>query len=265
MRVAIYIRVSSLDQAREGYSLAAQEKTLRKWCDDHRHEVYQVYEDAGISGKDIAHRPAMQLLIADAKSKKFDLVLFWALSRFTRSVSDLYTTLSSFSKWEVSLRSHTEAFDTSTPFGRAMIGIIGIFAQLERELTGERVAAAMQERAHQGGLTTHLMLGYDYVKATKSTPGYLKINPQESKQVRFIFDEYLRTESLAAVVRACQERDYRGKLGKPLAPSTIRKVLYKGVRYTGKNVFHGQVCPGTAPVIISEEVFEAVQRVIKSK
>lgn len=92
-RVAIYIRVSTLDQAREGYSLEAQEKTLRKWCIDRKYEVADLYADRGISGKDIEHRPDMSRLLKDAKEGKFDTVLFWALSRFTRSVSDLYSTI----------------------------------------------------------------------------------------------------------------------------------------------------------------------------
>lgn len=145
-QVAIYIRVSTLDQAREGYSLDAQEKTLRKWCEERKYNVYDLYADKGISGKDIKHRPDINRLLNDAKNGKFDLVLFWALSRFTRSVSDLYSTMEKFQQWNISMVSYTEAFDTSTPMGRAMIGIVGVFAQLERELTSERVSAAMAER-----------------------------------------------------------------------------------------------------------------------
>lgn len=89
LRVAIYIRVSTYDQAREGYSLEAQENALRKWCADRNYQVYEIYADRGISGKDIDHRPDMKRLLQDAKEEKFDMVIFWALSRFTRSVSDL--------------------------------------------------------------------------------------------------------------------------------------------------------------------------------
>ncbi len=112
-RVAIYIRVSTLDQAREGYSLDAQEKTLRKWCDDRRYEIFDLYADKGISGKDIEHRPDMNRLLKDAREGKFNVVLFWALSRFTRSVSDLYSTMEKFQKWNIDMVSYTEAFDRS--------------------------------------------------------------------------------------------------------------------------------------------------------
>ena len=135
-KAAIYIRVSTLDQARDGYSLTTQETTLRKWCADHGYIVYDLYADRGISGKDIDHRPDMIRLMRDAKEGKFNIVIFWALSRFTRSVQDLYATMEKFQRWDISMVSYTESFDTSTPMGRAMIGIVGVFAQLERELTG---------------------------------------------------------------------------------------------------------------------------------
>ena len=68
-RVAIYIRVSTLDQAREGYSLEVQEKTLRKWCNDRKYYVFDLYADQGISGKDIEHRPNMNRLLEDARER----------------------------------------------------------------------------------------------------------------------------------------------------------------------------------------------------
>ena len=116
-RVAIYIRVSTLDQAEEGYSLEAQEKSLRKWCHDRKYDVYDLYADRGISGKDIDHRPDMTRLLSDARQEKFDLVLFWSLSRFTRSVADLYRTMELLEKHNIDLVSYTESFETSTPMG----------------------------------------------------------------------------------------------------------------------------------------------------
>lgn len=164
--VAIYIRVSTLDQAREGYSLEAQEKALRKWCAERGHIVYDLYADRGISGKDIKNRPEMSRLLKDAKEGKFNTVLFWALSRFTRSVADLYSTMEMLQKQSIAMVSYTEAFDTSSPMGRAMIGIVGVFAQLERELTGERVQTAMAERAAQG--KEHALKSLDTPKKVKT-------------------------------------------------------------------------------------------------
>ncbi len=256
-RVAIYIRVSTLDQAREGYSLEAQEKKLRKWCTDRKYIVFDIYADRGISGKDIEHRPDMNRLLHDAKEGKFDMVIFWALSRFTRSVSDLYTTMERFQKWNVSMVSYTESFDTSTPMGRAMIGVVGVFAQLERELTSERVFAAMEERAEQGKRTCHEVLGYD-----KSGKDSFIINPKEAEYVRFCFTQYLLRKNLSEVAFVCKEKGYRGKRGKIPTAYSIQKIITRPV-YCGYNSFCGQIYKGDYEAIVDVETFNKVQSLLK--
>lgn len=255
-RVAIYIRVSTLDQAREGYSLEAQEKTLRKWCDDRKYIVSDLYADRGISGKDIEHRPDMTRLLKDAKENKFDTVLFWALSRFTRSVSDLYSTMEKFQKWNVSMVSYTEAFDTSTPMGRAMIGIVGVFAQLERELTSERVSAAMEERASQGKRTCSEVLGYN-----KSGKDSFVINESEAEYVRFCFEQYLIRKNLSEVAKEARGKGYRGKRGKMPEAWSIQKIITRPI-YCGYNSFCGNIYKGNFDGIIDIETFNRVQSLL---
>ena len=256
-RVAIYIRVSTLDQAREGYSLEAQEKTLRKWCDDRRYKVFDLYADKGISGKDIEHRPDMNRLLKDAKEEKFDIILFWALSRFTRSVSDLYSTMEKFQKWNVDMVSYTEAFDTSTPMGRAMIGIVGVFAQLERELTSERVSVAMAERASQGKRTCSEILGYDL-----DGKDSFKINEEEAEYVRFCFREYLLRKNLSEVAYEANKRGFRGKRGKKPTAWSIQKILTR-TQYCGFNTFLGEIYKGNYESIIDVEIFNKVSALLK--
>ena len=132
MRVAIYIRVSTLDQAREGYSLSAQRKALTRWAEEREYEVVYCYADEGISGKDISHRPAMMQMLADVKAGKIDIVLVWALSRLTRSVADLYNTWSLLEKYHCGLVSLTESFDATTVWGRTMMGMLAVLAQRAR-------------------------------------------------------------------------------------------------------------------------------------
>lgn len=257
--IAIYIRVSTLDQAREGYSLDAQEKTLRKWCDDKGYLVYDLYADRGISGKDIEHRPEMGRLLHDAEEGKFKSVIFWALSRFTRSVSDLYDTMEKFQKWNVSMVSYTESFDTSTPMGRAMIGIVGVFAQLERELTAERVSAAMAERAAQGKRTCHEVLGYDIVG--KDT---FKINEKEAEYVKFCFEQYLNLKSLSDVARLDIKKGYCGKRGKKPEAESIHKIITRPI-YCGYNSFLGEIYKGSHPPIIDVGTYNKVQSLLKKQ
>jgi site-specific DNA recombinase len=256
-RIAIYIRVSTLDQAKEGYSLEAQEKTLRKWCDDRKYEIFDLYADKGISGKDIEHRPDMNRLLEDAKVRKFDIVLFWALSRFTRSVSDLYSTMEKFKEWNIDMVSYTEAFDTSTPMGRAMIGIVGVFAQLERELTSERVSAAMAERASQGKRTCSEILGYDL-----DGKDSFKINEEEAKYVRFCFTEYLLRKNLSEVACEANKRGFRGKRGKKPTAWSVQKILTR-TQYCGFNIYLGEIYKGDYESIIDVETFNRVSALLK--
>lgn len=258
-KVTMYIRVSTLDQAREGYSLEAQEKTLRKWCADRKYIVYDLYADRGISGKNIEDRPDMTRLLDDAKEKRFEIVIFWALSRFTRSVLDLYDTIDKFAKWNISMVSYTEAFDTSTPMGRAMIGVIGVFAQLERELTGERVAAAMAERAAQGKRTCSEVLGYDL-----DGKDSFKINIKEAEYVRFCFNQYLVCKNLTKVAEQCCRRGYNGKRGKTPTAWSIQKILTRPI-YCGYNIFDGEVYKGKHEPIIKKETFNKVQQLLKAQ
>lgn len=256
-RVAIYIRVSTLDQAKEGYSLDAQEKALKKWCIDRKYEIFDLYADEGISGKDIEHRPNMNRLLKDAKERKFDIVLFWALSRFTRSVLDLYNTMGKFQEWDIDMISYTEAFDTSTSMGRAMIGIIGVFAQLERELTGERVSAAMAERASQGKRMCSEILGYDL-----DGKDSFKINEKESEYVRFCFEKYLLYKNLSEVAQEAEKNGFKGKRGKKPTAWAVQKILTRP-EYCGYNIYLGELYKGNYEAIIDIDTFNKVSTLLK--
>lgn len=256
MKVAIYIRVSTLDQALEGYSLAAQRRSLEGWAKANDHEVVGIYEDAGISGKDIVHRPAMKKLIADAHSRQFDIVLCWALSRLTRSVADLYNTWETLSSKDISLVSYTESFDTSTPTGRAMMGLLGVFAQMERELTSERVKAAMEERARQGKRTCSEVLGYDLDGSDS-----LRINAHEAEIVQYIFDRYLTYRNLSAVAELCRLKGYCGKRGRVFKAWHIKIILTRPI-YVGYNYYHGNLYKGAHPPIIDLAKFNRIQIIL---
>lgn len=256
MRVAAYIRVSTLDQAREGYSLAAQHGSLKRWASDHGHTIVDIYEDPGISGKDIAHRPAMVRLLDDVQKDKFDILVVWALSRLTRSVADLYDIWDHLNNHSVSLISYTEGFDTTKPMGRAMMGILGVFAQMEREITAERVIAATMERAAQGKRTCSEVLGYD-----RDGKDSLKINEKEAEYVRFAYLTYLRTHNLSYTAEMAALRGYRGKRGKAPAPWSVRIMLTRPI-YCGYNSLHGYLYPGQHEPIIDVQTYDRVQRLL---
>ena len=257
-RVAIYTRVSTLDQAREGYSLDAQRKTLTRWAQEREYTIIGYYADEGISGKDITHRPAMQRLLDDVTDNKIDIIVVWALSRFTRSVADLYNMWDLLSAHQCGLVSYTEAFDATTITGRAMLGVLGIFAQMEREYTAERVRAAAAERAAQGKRTCNEVLGYDL--DGKDT---LKINPVEAERVRYIFAKYAEYRNLSAVAELCRLQGYTGKRGRPQTAESIRKILTRPI-YAGYNVYLNELYQGTHEPLVSVKEYNHVQDLLQS-
>ena len=104
-KVAIYCRVSTQEQAEEGYSLEEQQRLIREYCGNHHMEVVKVYQDAGISGKDIQHRPAMQQLLEDVPKKEFDLVMSWKINRISRKLSDAIKIVETLEKYGISYQS----------------------------------------------------------------------------------------------------------------------------------------------------------------
>ena len=104
-KAAIYCRVSTQEQAEEGYSLEEQQRLIREYCVNHHMEVVKVYQDAGISGKDIQHRPAMQQLLEDVSKKEFDLVMSWKINRISRKLSDAIKIVETLEKYGISYQS----------------------------------------------------------------------------------------------------------------------------------------------------------------
>ena len=150
MIVGIYVRVSTIEQAKEGYSIGEQTERLQKYCEAHDWKIYKVYTDAGYSGKD-TNRPALQNLIKDVKAGKLNMVLVYKLDRLSRAQKDTLMLIEDvFLKNNADFISMQENFDTSTPFGRAMIGILAVFAQLEREQIKERMKMGKDARAKEG-------------------------------------------------------------------------------------------------------------------
>lgn len=258
-KAALYIRVSTTEQAQEGYSLDAQERVLAEYCKAHKYEIYRIYKDEGISAKDIAHRPGMLSLLADAAENKFEKIIVWKLTRFSRNLADLTATCEQLDKQGISLVSYSEAFDSTTPAGRMVRSMLATVAQFEREVISENVRLGMIERAKQGKRTCSSVLGYD-ISGTDS----LKINEEEAVCVRFIFDNYETRKSISEVRRLCNKKGLRGKRGKLLREQAILTILTRTV-YAGWNLFKGEIYKGDYAPIISIKQFNRVQRIIKQQ
>lgn len=184
-RVAPYIRVSTEDQAREGFSIPAQKERLLAFSQSQGWEVVDVYVDDGYSGAKTA-RPALARLRADAKQKLFDMVLVWKIDRFSRKVSHLSNLVEELDTAGVGIRSVTEPFDTSHAAGRAFLQMLSVFAELERETIRERAKMGIRQRVQQGYIHGRpIMYGY-----RRTSPGVYEIVDEEADVVRHIYRRY---------------------------------------------------------------------------
>ena len=145
-RAAIYVRVSTNGQTTEN-----QERELRIVAEKAGWQVIEVYRDAGISGaKGREERPAFDKLCKDAARRKFEMVAAWSVDRLSRSLHDLTGFLKDLHSLKVDLYLHQQGLDTSTPTGKAMFQMIGVFAELERAVIRERVMAGLARAKAQG-------------------------------------------------------------------------------------------------------------------
>lgn len=247
--VAIYIRVSTQEQAKEGYSIGEQKERLEKYTEAHDWIIYKIYTDPGFSGGS-TNRPGLQQLIRDVKNKKVDKVLVYKLDRLSRSQKDtLFLIEDIFLKNDVDFVSMTENFDTSTPFGRAMIGILSVFAQLEREQIKERMQIGLDARAKEGYYHggPYAPIGYEY------KDGDLVINDYEALQVRKIYELAATGLPIYSVYKYMRDHNFTHKYGK-WTDSAVRSCL-TSIVYTGKIQWKGELYPGRHEAIIDEETF----------
>lgn len=252
--IACYCRVSTENQI-ENYSIDEQRERLEAFCRARGWEQPEMFVDPGFSGGTL-DRPALRSLLDDVKSGRFKTVVVYKLDRLSRSQKDtLYLIEDIFNRFDVSFVSVCENFDTGTPFGKAMIGILSVFAQLEKDQITERFTMGRIGRAknglfHGGG---NAPTGYDYID------GHLVINEFEALQVREIFDRFLNGESVHAIQRAINE-----KYGTHNAHTKVCNILKNSV-YIGRVKFGGVEYDGEHEPLISPEQFYEVQRLISEK
>lgn len=188
--VAIYTRVSTTDQAREGHSLEEQEKRLRAMCEANGYTVYKVYTDAGISGKSAENRPAYQKMLRDMKKGKFNLIVAFKMDRLSRSIIDFEEFFNEIKKYGCGVELLCEKIDTSGAAGMMFARILGIFAQFERELIQERTLVGVESAVNKGHFGGKPPLGYKH-KLDESGKHKLKqweIAEDEAEIVKEIFE-----------------------------------------------------------------------------
>lgn len=259
-RVFIYIRVSTQEQATEGYSLGEQEERLKKYCDAMGWMIVDVYKDGGFSGGNL-DRPALKSMIREIEKGSADIVLVDKLDRLSRSQFDtLYLIQEVFGKHNVSFVSRAESFDTSTPFGRAMIGILAVFAELERERIKERMSDGREGRSKEGKWKGgNVPTGYSYNQNT----GFLVINDYEAEQVKMVIDMFNKRFPIHSIMTEMNAKGYRTKYGE-WSEGTIKRVVSSRL-YLGEMMYHKKWIPAGHPAINTLEAWNRSQAILKER
>lgn len=245
---ALYIRVSTDAQREEGYSIDAQKQMLIGYCISKGIKHYESYIDGGFSGSNI-ERPRLTSLINDIEDGRVSHVIVYKLDRLSRSQKDtLYLIEDVLIPHDVCFVSLNENMDTSTPIGRAMLGIMSAFAQLERETIRERTRMGMKERIKcglwRGG--GKIPFGYDY----DSERGVLVPN-EDAEKVRLMYKLYLDGWSMMSIAK------YVGLKYERMAEQILKRrtncgyIVYNGEEYKGKH-----------EPIVSEETFNKAQKMM---
>ena len=257
MNVAGYVRVSGESQI-ENYSIPQQKKFLEDYCNIKGWNLIKIYVDAGFTGAN-TDRPALQDLLENIAM--YDIVLVYRLDRLSRSQKDILYLIDVFKDNQCKFASIYENFDTTTPLGMAMLGIMAAFAQLERETIKERMAIGRKGRTQKGlwRAGSNVPTGYDYID------GHLVIREDEAAQIRKIFELYLQGWTINKI-RQYMHAHYTNRYSSWAQSSAISTTL-RNALYIGKlpSKAEGKVYQGEHEAIIDEVTFNRVQQLLNAR
>lgn len=215
---AVYIRVSTEDQAREGFSLGEQKEKLLQLCAFKGYEVFKIYEDAGISAKDMEHRPAFQEMLSDMKKGKINYIVAYKLDRVTRSVRDLEELISVLEQYNCFLVCDRDDVNTSTANGRFFVRMLTVLSQLEIEIVSERTKFDLNGAIKSGHLPGVLALGYKKDGNKKTI-----IDEATKPVIERIFKMYLEGKSYQQISNIFNEEELLKP--KKWKDTTIQKII----------------------------------------
>lgn len=213
----IYIRVSTEDQAREGFSLGEQEERLREFCKFKRYEIFKVYKDAGISAKS-DKRPAYQEMLEDIKSKNINVIVAFKLDRLTRSVYDIEKLMKIVNDLDCDIDCLADESNTTTSNGRMVMRIMTSVSQNEIEKCSERTKVGLAGAIKQGHIPGQRPFGYK--SADDKT---MIIDNATRPYVEKIFDMYLEWKSFQQIANYFKENNIYPK--KKWRDTTIQKII----------------------------------------
>lgn len=248
---AIYVRVSTEEQARGGFSIQAQKEKLEELCKQNQWP-YKVFEDAGFSAGS-TNRPALKELLSEIKMNKVERVLVWKLDRLSRKMGDLYQLLSTFEAHKVEFFSLSESISTTSSLGKFLTGILGSVAELEREQIRERIKAVKDTRKRVKGLPLgHNPLGYDR---------NFQIIPEEAELVKEIYS-LANFYGVSKIAKILNDRGITTKNGNPWAKANVVKIL-RNPTYAGLlRLDNGELMEGKFEAIIPKDEWLKLQALL---
>ena len=254
MKVAIYLRVSTTEQAKEGYSLGAQLERLRNYCRAREWDIVKEYVDDGHSGRSIK-RPAYQKMMSE--KDEWDMILVVKMDRIHRNSKNFMEMMDNLRKWGKEFSSMQESLDTSTAMGRFVVDIIQRIAQLESEQIGERVYIGMKQKAStEGGILGFAHpYGYDYKN------GKLIVNQEEAEGVKYIFERYIEGSSTKDIAYKLDKARFPTKHNGCWSARTVGKILRNPV-YCGYLEWENELYLNDHEKIIDIRMFNKAQKMI---
>ena len=251
----IYIRVSTEDQVREGFSLPEQEKRLRSMCEYKGYEIYKVYKDAGISAKTGNKRPAFEELKEDIRSKKCNTIVVLKLDRLTRSVYDWENIMKFLEENNAYLDCANDDINTTNANGRMVARLLTTVSQNEIERTSERTKIGLAGAIKVGNIPNKAPFGYKHVNKK------LVIDPLTKDEVIRIFNLYYEGNSYQTIANIYNEEKVFRKTN--WCDSTILRILeneiYKGDYVHGKKTNNPTHYENVVEPLVSKELWEECQ------
>ena len=251
----LYIRVSTEDQAREGFSLKEQEKRLRAMCEYKGYEVYKIYKDSGISAKTGNYRPAFEELLQDIKDKKCNTIVVLKLDRLTRSVYDWENILKFLEENDAYLDCANDDINTTNANGKIISRILTSVSQQEIERTSERTKVGLAGAIKEGHIPARAPLGYKHIDK-KLVP-----DPLTKDIVIRIYDLYFEGKSYYNIATIFNEEKVLGKTN--WCDTGILRIIsnevYKGDYVHGKRTNHPTYYKDVVEPIVSKEMWENCQ------
>lgn len=300
MRVAAYIRVSTVGQVEEGHSLEAQLQDIQTFASNKGWTMVEVYSDEGISGS-LSERPGLTRILRDAEAGLFEVVMVHKVDRFFRDLNGFMAALKRLNDANVTLISVTQNIDFTSPWGKLALVILATIAEIFLDILKEETVKGKLQRARKGLWNGSIPFGYCNGICSNCTdpngPGYcpyvgradvgdgdnLVMHPIESVATRLMFDWYTTGQysdgDIADKINAYEHRLPDGRIVRfrskgrggsdefppgPFGKDTIRSLLQRPF-YKGVVTYKDQELPGNHPMIVEPELYERAQLVRRTK